>query len=89
MILDSDSAEIERCEGCDQPGTTDWCGTWLCADCLKIEMEEADPVRAAENLLEEKLRRAGEWPPSQRGDTLRSQVHWIGETMDAIKRLSV
>lgn len=78
----------DQCEGCDLPGSADWCGTWLCAACLTIEQEEADPVLKAQREAERKQRAAMDWPASQRGDTMASQVYWICRTMDALVRES-
>ena len=71
---------MESCEGCDQLGSIDWCGHWLCSVCYQIEREHADPMLAAIN---EEARRASErkalvdsWPASYRGDSRGFMVDW-------------
>lgn len=66
----------DQCEGCDQPGTIDWHGTWLCAACKDIEEAEANPVLAAQLEAERRQKEALEWPAHLRGDSPESMRDW-------------
>jgi len=78
----------DRCEGCDLTGSVDWHGLWLCPECVKVEQEEADPALKDYREWEARFEAAKNWPASERGDTLRSQVHWLYRTMVALQVLN-
>ena len=75
------STTNDPCEGCDLPGQIDWHGLWLCAACLIIEEETADPILAEEREMERRQKAALEWPASERGDTDRCLLHWAERVM--------
>ena len=78
----------DQCEGCDKPGTTDWCGHWLCKDCLLVEQQEADPALRDYQEWERRFEAAKNWPACQRGDTMQDQRHWAEQVMRAVEKLS-
>ena len=68
---------IERCEGCDQPGTIDWYGNWLCKECAEVEQQEADRAMV---IIREQDRKEAEsltWSVSKRG----SSEGWLLESV--------
>lgn len=71
---------MESCEGCELPGTVDWCGHWLCSACHQIEREHADPV-LARMMREEReavARKAlvDSWSASYRGASMGEMREW-------------
>lgn len=72
--------DVDACEGCELPGSIDWCGNWLCPDCYQIEREHADPIFAASKELEAKSAKCkalvDSWPASSRGDNRSFMRNW-------------
>lgn len=81
---------MESCEGCDQLGSIDWCGHWLCSACHQIEREHADPelamIAKEEREALERKALVDSWPASYRGDGARFMKDWTIRAVRAFER---
>lgn len=79
---------VEICEGCDLPGSIDWCGHWLCVSCMAIEQEANGPALAKSQAQELAIEESLEWSDSKRGSTLGWSLEGVMKNMDRLKALS-
>lgn len=78
---------VETCEGCDLPGTIDWCGHWLCEACLAIERTELEPALERANAQALSIEESLSWPASKRGSTFGWTLESVTLNMNRLKML--